>query len=84
MIDLKPILSKVEICDRNTLKEIVNDFYSTKMQVVVDSVDVEIGSVLGSLWTDFKAQNEKKLAVHMLLVIWNAVNDPCYLLITKE
>ena len=65
----------------NKLKD---NFYDVKCREFLSIVDQEVHSVLGIYWEDLKQQNSGFVAVHSLLVLWQAMKDPLYKELSKS
>ena len=84
-VELKNLRESMPVYhDKAALMASVDKFYKLKMKAVIIAVDEELHQVLGKFWEDLKFQNDGKLAVHMILVVWHAINDPLFQELSSE
>ena len=82
--DFKQIYRQMN--DKYTSKDdysrLSDEFYMVKMKTLLNIVHQECITQIGPVWNDLLEQNDGFVAVHTILVLWRAVNDPIYLQMT--
>lgn len=57
VIDLNKTQEKLQMAEKEELSQAVNQFYTGKMQILVELVSTEIEAVLGQFWTQLKKRS---------------------------
>ena len=83
-VELAQTRRQTYLVDDDVADSVINDFYTKKIVSVLDSVNVELTSVLGQLWTSLCQQSDGKWAGHTLLVLWLMIQDEHFLALDKD
>ena len=70
LTDFEQVRISLKFADDITLSQGIRSFFKVNMVRALDEVDIELTSVIGAYWTNFKAQSSQMLAIHTILVLW--------------
>ena len=78
MTEFNEIKLQLKFATDDELSDGTRQYFTKNMKSVMLAIDEELTTKLCGYWCDFKAQSKGMFAIHTILVLWKAVNDPMY------
>jgi len=78
MTEFNEIKLQLKFATDDELSDGTRHYFTKNMKGVMLAIDEELTAKLGSYWTNFKSQSKGMFAIHTILVLWKAINDPMY------
>ena len=74
-VNLSELQVKVQSYDYDKLSDAINEFYSQTVMPIVNLIDSEMTDFMGDYWKIMRSQNNGRVAIQTVIVIWLATND---------